>query len=149
MEKMEFKLFTSASPEKLWSALWDDKNYREWTSAFAAGSRAESDWQEGSKVLFLDANNDGLISVIAKKVPNKHMSFRHLGAVKKGVESIGAPEDKEWAGAHENYTLTAQKDGTGLTVELESKGMPENMIDYFKSVWPKALQQLKEIAERT
>jgi hypothetical protein len=55
MEKLNFSINISAPKDKVWQTLWDDASYREWTSAFAEGSYAETDnWKEGSEVKFLD-----------------------------------------------------------------------------------------------
>ena len=105
MEKNEFKILIDAPPEKVWNVLWNDASYPQWTSAFAEGSKVETDWKEGSKVLFLDGKGQGMISIIAKKKPNEFMSFKHIGTVNNGVEDLDSPQTKEWAGALENYTL--------------------------------------------
>src|SRR5437879_1722753 len=105
MDKKTFTITINAPREKVWSTLWDDATYREWTAAFAEGSWAKTDWKKGSKVLFLDGKNDGMVSTIADNKPNEFMSIKHLGIVKNGVEDTGSAESKEWSGALENYTL--------------------------------------------
>jgi uncharacterized protein YndB with AHSA1/START domain len=149
MEKLTFKTGIRATREKVWASLWKDKNYRQWTAVFAEGSKAETDWKKGSKALFLDAKNDGMSSVIADNVPNQYLSIKHLGAVVKGVEYFDRPEDEAWRGAHENYSLSTTGTNTQLTVELESKGMDPKMLAYFEDTWPKALEKLKELAEKS
>ena len=62
MEKKQFKIEIAAPREKVWKILWGDKTYPAWTSVFAEGSRAETDWEEGSKVLFLMRIYIGLIN---------------------------------------------------------------------------------------
>ncbi|WP_371079172.1 hypothetical protein, partial [Salmonella enterica] len=106
----------NASREKVWSTLWEDASYRAWTSAFTEGSHAQTDnWKEGSKVLFLDGNGRGMVSMVAVNRPNEFMSFRHLGEIHNGVEDTTSDKVKEWAGSHENYTLTDEGSGTLLT----------------------------------
>ena len=105
METKQFKRTIAAPPEKVWSTLWDDATYREWTSVFAEGSRAETDWKKGSKVLFLDGKGSGMVSTILENKPNEFMSFKHLGIVKDGVEDTTSAETEEWANAVESYTL--------------------------------------------
>jgi Activator of Hsp90 ATPase homolog 1-like protein len=145
MEKKEFKITIDAPKEKVWSSLWNDAPYGQWTSVFAEGSRAETDWNKGSKVLFLDGKNDGMVSTIAEKIPNEFMSFKHLGVVKDGVEDVSSEQTKDWAGALENYTLKTVNGKTELTVAMDIT--PEHM-DYFMKTWPKALERVKEIAEK-
>ncbi|MBW8687102.1 SRPBCC family protein [Chitinophaga rhizophila] len=144
MEKKEFRILIDSPRETVWQVLWDDKTYREWTSAFAPGSWAKTDWKKGSKVYFMDAENCGMLSSVAENIPNEYMSFEHLGYVKEGKEDTESPEVKEWAGAHENYTLKAVDGKTELVVHTD---IVESHMEYFNNTWPKALEKLKEIAE--
>lgn len=144
MEKLKFTIDIQASKEKVWNSLWEDANYRNWTSAFCEGSYAESDWNEGSKILFLGPTGGGMYSMIEKKIPNEFMSFKHLGEVKELKELSNDEKSKAWTGSHENYTLTSNGNSTHLLVELDSV---EEHIDYFKEAFPKALERLKNIAE--
>lgn len=145
MEKHEFNERINASAERVWNALWSDASYREWTSVFAEGSYAQTDWQKGSKVLFLDSKGSGMVSVIEDIVPNKYMSFRHMGEVVDGTEDTMSDKVKQWAGAHENYTLMDGGNITELRVEMD---LADEYKDYFIKTFPKALEKVKEIAER-
>ena len=69
MEKLNFSIKISAQRKKVWNVLFDDETYRKWTSVFAPGSYAETDWKEGSKALFLDGTGNGMVSRIAKSSP--------------------------------------------------------------------------------
>ncbi len=140
MEKIKFSIEINSTPERVWHALWDDANYRRWTSAFTEGSYAESDWKEGGKIKFLAPSGSGMVSRIAKLIPNEFMSFEHLGEIKEGVEDYSA----SWSGVFENYTLS-ELDGVTLleaTIDMDSK-----YVDYFNDIFPKALAVVKEIAE--
>ncbi|MDX1940967.1 MAG: SRPBCC domain-containing protein [Saprospiraceae bacterium] len=139
MKTLHFSTSINAPQEKVWNALWQDANYRKWTAVFHEGSYAESDWEEGSKILFLGPGGDGMFSMIEKKIPNKQMTFKHLGELKNGVE-----ESKGWENARESYFLSEKDGGTELKVELDSVGEFEQ---YFSETFPKALQLVKEIAE--
>jgi Activator of Hsp90 ATPase homolog 1-like protein len=145
MEKQEFKIAIDAPREKVWNTLWGKTSYPEWTSAFAEGSHVETDWKKGSKALFLDGKNEGMISTIAENKPNEFMSIKHLGIVKKGVEDLESEKTKEWAGAVENYTLKTVNEKTELTVDMD---VTDDFKDYFLKTWPKALDKLKELAEK-
>lgn len=148
METKEFTITIDAPREKVWDTLWNDTTYREWTSVFAEGSWAQTDWKKGSKVLFLDGKNMGMVSVIAENRPYEYMSFKHLGSVVDGVEDLESAQVKEWAGATENYTLQTVDGKTKLTVDMSLKGISENMQNYFFNTWPQALAKLKALAEK-
>src|SRR4051812_2131578 len=145
MEKQEFKIAIDAPREKVWNILWDDDSYQAWTAAFTEGSHAITDWKKGSKVLFLDGKGMGMVSKIDETIPNEYMSFEHLGYVKDGVEDVSSDEVKNFAGAHENYTL---KDVDGKTELIVDMDINDQYKDYFTQTFPKALAKVKELAEQ-
>ncbi len=145
MEKMKFKISIDAAKEKVWETLWNDTTYRIWTAIFSPGSRVETTWKEGSKVLFLNGENEGMVSKILAKKDNEFMSFQHLGMVDKdGNEDTESDQVKAWAGTLENYYLRSVNGGTEVSIEMD---VADNYKDYFKKTWPSALQKLKELAE--
>jgi len=144
MEKLQFSTRINALKEKVWKTLWEDSTYRRWTSVFSPDSYADTDWKEGSKILFLDGKGDGMVSKIETNRPNELMSFRHLGEVKNGVEDTESDKVKGWAGAMENYTL---KEANGLTELLVEMDINEAYKDMFMQMFPKALEQVKVLSE--
>jgi hypothetical protein len=146
MDTKTFTISINAPREKVWSTLWEDATYRKWTAAFAEGSWAKTDWKKGSKALFLDGKNDGMVSTIADNKPNEFMSIKHLGIVKNGVEDT--TKSGEWSGALENYTLKPVNGKTELVIDFGIKDIPQEMLSYFMETWPKALAKLKELAEK-
>ena len=145
MERKEFTIDINAPREKVWDVLWQDDSYRKWTSVFSEGSHAETDWKKGSKVLFLDGKGSGMIAKIAENIPNEYMSIQHLGMLNDGVEDFESAKVKEWAGALENYTLENKEGKTPLVVDMD---IAEEYKDYFANTWPKALDKVKELAEK-
>ena len=144
MQKINFSTKINATKEKVWKILWDDETYRKWTSVFTPGSYAESDWKEGSKILFLDGNGSGMVSKIETNRPNEFISFKHLGEVKNGVEDTESDKVKGWAGAHENYTLKQVNGITELSVDID---MNDEYKEMFMKIFPKALEQVKILSE--
>lgn len=144
MQKSTFQVSIDAPREKVWNILWDDSSYRAWTSVFGPGSHAQTDWNKGSKVLFLGEGGSGMVSMIEDKVPNEFMSFKHLGEVKDGVEDVESERVKQWAGAHENYTLKTENGKTLLTVDMD---INDEFAEMFNDLFPKALNKVKELAE--
>jgi hypothetical protein len=144
MQKINFSVSINAPKSKVWSVLWDDATYGKWTAPFAEGSRAITDWKEGSKVLFVSGSGDGMVSCIETKRENEYMSIKHLGMIKDGIEDTTSDKVKAWNGALENYTLQ-EKDGvTTLAVDMD---ITEEHKDYFMQTWPKALEVVKSLSE--
>ncbi|MDZ7291377.1 MAG: SRPBCC domain-containing protein [candidate division KSB1 bacterium] len=151
MNKLYFSIVINAPKEKVWNTMLDDKSYRVWTEAFNPGSHYVGDWSKGSKILFLgpDPNTGkmgGMVSRIKENRLHEYISIEHLGMVQDGVEDTTSDAVKAWAGAHENYTFKEQNGKTEVLVEMDSPG--GEFEEMFKDMWPKALQKLKELAEK-
>lgn len=144
MKKRQYNVTIKAPKEKLWNILWGKGSYEQWTAVFAEGSTADTDWQEGSRVLFHDGKGDGMVARIAKRRDNEFMGLQHLGMVIKGQEITEGPEVDSWKGAEENYTLTEDNGSTHLQVDID---ITDDMLDYFDKTWPKAMDKLKQLAE--
>jgi hypothetical protein len=145
--KEQFSITINSPRKKVWETLWGDATYPQWTAAFCEDSKAITDWQEGSKVLFVDGKDRGMVSLIVRNIPYEHMSFKMLGEYIDGMEDFTSKNAKKIAGAFENYTLTANGDETLLVVDLNGLNMDQGIMDYFTTTWPKALAFLKSIAE--
>ena len=146
MKRLHYTIQINAPKAKVWETIFNDATYREWTSVFGEGSHAVTDWKEGSKAQFLGGGGDGgMYSRIEKVIPNELMEIKHLGEIKNGVEQPSGPETNSWYGAMENYHLQETNGVTDLKVELDTE---ENYEDYFRNTYPKALEKVKEIAER-
>ncbi|RZL32884.1 MAG: SRPBCC domain-containing protein, partial [Pedobacter sp.] len=145
----DFNIEINATREKVWDVLFGEKTYPLWTTAFSEGSNVKTDWQKGSKALFIDGNNRGMVSRIADNVTNEFMSIEHLGMYDNGVEDYESEEVKRWAGAKENYTLTDENGKTNLHIymEMDESEANKQMIEMFNGMWPKALAKVKELAE--
>ncbi len=144
LKKISFSTTIKASKEKVWAVLWNDETYKSWTSAFTQGSYAVSDWNEGSKILFLDGKGSGMYSTIAKKIPNEFMSFKHIGEVKDNIELPVDEQTQSWSGSMEDYILKEKDGSTELTIEMD---VVESFMDYFKKTFPVAIDNIKNLAE--
>lgn len=145
MGKVNYSTVIHAPKEKVWQVLWGQTTYPVWTEPFGSGSRVETDWEEGSRVLFLNSENEGMVSRIAKKDENEFMSFEHLGMVdKNGKEDMESEKVKSWAGSKEDYRLQEVDGKTELLVELD---LDDSHEDFFGDTFPRALQRVKELSE--
>jgi uncharacterized protein YndB with AHSA1/START domain len=141
MKTIKLSTHINAGREKVWSVLWNDATYREWTAVFHEGSHAVSDWKQGSEVLFLGPDGDGMYSSIETMMEYDTMIFKHHGEVKEGFKQ----PKSVWDGSRERYFLATEGNQTFLTVELDSD---EAFEEYFSRTFPLALAKVKEISER-
>lgn len=139
METLEYQIEINAEPEKVWTVLWSDISYRQWTSAFTEGSFYVGTWEEDSIMKFFDPENNGMYSRVLKNDPNKEMIFLHLGEIFDGVE---VPQD--WGDATESYLLEETEDGTKLTAKIKSS---EEFKGFFEDKFPNALKNVKHLSE--
>ena len=147
MKKLLSSIVINAPKEKVWDTMLGDATYREWTRVFQEGSYFKGSWEEGSKILFIgpsDEGDMGMVSRIKENRPYEFVSIEHLGIIKDGVEDTESEEARKWAPAYENYTFREVEGGTEVLVELDILEEHEEM---FAEMWPKALQELKRLAE--
>lgn len=148
MQKLNFSIVINAPKEKVWDTMLEDKTYREWTEPFAPGSHYAGDWNEGSKILFLAPSENGEMGMVSRIKENRqyeYISIEHLGFVQDGKEDTESDGAKSMAGALENYTFKENDGKTEVLVDMDSN---EEYAEMFNDMWPKALQKLKELAEK-
>ena len=144
MKKLTFKIVIDAAPEKIWNIIIGAESYPKWTAVFAEGSNVETTWQKGSRALFTDGSGSGMIAEIEENIPNKYLSIKHIGELKDGVEDTTSDRVKEWAGAHEDYTLNQLGDKTEWLVEID---VSQEWEEYMTKAWTQAQEKVKEMAE--
>lgn len=151
MAKLQYSIDINAPKQHVWDVMLADDTYREWTGAFHEGSYYEGSWDKGSSILFLaedEGKVGGMSAKIVENIPYEYISIEQLGEVIDGKEILDTESSKQWAGSHENYTFTEVDGVTTLLVELEGEHMSEEIVEMFDEMWPVALDELKEIAER-
>ncbi|MBE0429699.1 MAG: SRPBCC domain-containing protein [Thermoleophilia bacterium] len=148
MEKLHYSIVIDAPREKVWDTMLGEDSYPAWTEVFQPGSHYVGDWSQGSKILFLAPDESGEMSGMVGRVeenrPYEYISVEHLGVVQEGREDTSSQAVKDWAGAHENYTLRETDGKTEVLVDLDSSA---EFTEMFEDQWPQALTKLKELAE--
>lgn len=148
MVRLRFSILINAPRERVWNIMIDDAGFREWTEPFMAGSHFVGTWDEGSKILFLAPGENGEAGMVSRIRANRRhefISIEHLGVVDSGIEDTTSEAVKGWAGALEEYTLREVAGATELLVETDTA---EEYREMFESTWPKALERLKDLAEK-
>lgn len=151
MEKFNFTIDIKAPVKKVYEAMLglnNKKTYESWASTFNPTSTFEGSWDKGSKIYFIGTDENGqkagMFSEIEEHKPAAFVSIRHLGFLQDGNEITSGEMVEKWAGGHENYAYT-EKDGiTTVTVTMD---VIDEYADYFKNVYPKALESLKQTVE--
>lgn len=164
MQKLHFTIQIQAPKEKVWKTMLEDATYREWAKEFNAGSRYEGSWDEGSEIKFVGSDEDGneyggMYAKIKENRLHEYISIEYLGLIGlDGTIDTTSDEVKKWTPAFENYTFKeiagAESDGesggefaggTELSVDVDTNDEYKEM---FETMWPKALQALKALAEK-
>jgi hypothetical protein len=148
VKKLTFSIDVSATPEKAFNTMIGAETYPAWTSVFNPHSHFVGDWSQGSKILFVGAdeqgNKAGMVARIAANRPFEYISIEHYGVLEGDREITEGDNISQWAGAHENYTFTRVGDKTRITVEMDTV---ESYASFFEDSWPKALAKLKTLCE--
>ena len=144
IERLIFDIEIKTTPSILWHKLWDDKNYTRWTEPFCEGSYIVGKLATGERVHFLAPSGEGMYSDVTFFKENELLVFSHIGMIKEKAELPIDSETEKWTGCFETYRLKQKGDVTCLKVEVDTI---ENYVDYMKTTFPKALKQLKELAE--
>ncbi len=139
---MQFSIEIRASKERVWDTLWQDETLRQWAGIIDPGTYMVGDLEEGNEVQYISGNGYGVTSKVLKLMPGEFLLLRHSA----DTQDTGKQErEKEWTGGEESYTLKEEDDTTTLVVTFD---VPEDMEEYFQITYPKALEQVKLLAER-
>lgn len=148
MQKKHYSIQINAPREKVWDTMLGRETYREWTSAFSPGSDYKGSWDQGAEIRFIGPGEGGETGMLARIKENRlheFVSIEHYGMIENGVEDTTSEKVKAWAGAHENYTFADRDGGTEILIDID---VEDGYAQMFDDMWPRALQALKELAER-
>ena len=139
MKTISFTIDINAPIVKVWDAIWNDDNYKEWTAHFSPGSFYESDWEVGGSTLFLGPNSDGMYATITKLEKPNEVIFNHLGEMVNGVK--GKRYDN---GSFEKYQL---KELVGITRLVITVDILDEYEQEMNEGFSKGIEDIKRIAE--
>jgi len=146
MEKLEFTVDVNTTAEKLWNTMLAPDTYREWVNAVWPGSYFEGRWAKGETLRFLSPGMGGTKVVLDEHTPYEYVSARHIAVINPdGQEDTTSEAAKGWIGSSESYTFSENNGVTHLKVTIETYPAWKDM---FLKDWPKALNSLKEVAEK-
>lgn len=143
MKEMQFSIQIHATKETVWDTLWQDETFREWAGIIDPGMYMAGILKEGNAVHYISAENGyGVTSFVEKLIENELLLLRHQADTK---DSGKERRDDEWTGGKESYSLAEEDSMTTLTMACD---VPRELEAYFAVTYPKALQRVKELAEK-
>lgn len=152
MKKLQFKKDINAPARKVYDTMLgisNIKTYQLWTSEFNPTSTYEGRWEKGAKIHFVGTDENGkkggMVSEVVDIIPFQFVSIRHYGILDGENEITKGVEVEKWAGGLENYSFDEHNGVTTVEVEVD---VTEDHLDYFNTTWPKALNKLKDLAEK-
>ena len=152
MERMQFSTSINAPVATVYDKMIGKETFKQWTSVFNPssdyeGGDMEGSWTKGSKVLFVGTDKqgkrEGMVGYIRENTPNQFVSIEYAGILDGEREITEGPVAEDWQG-FENYTFEEQNGSTTVTVDID---VNDQMVEYFRNTYPKALEKLREICE--
>ena len=105
IQKIKKSIEINAPKETVWEVLLDDKYTNIWYEEFSEGAHAITDWQAGSKTVFIDNTGNGLIGKVTDNVLYEFVSMDFTGIVSNGKEDYDSDYARGIKGTSESYRL--------------------------------------------
>lgn len=137
-------IIISAPRERVWEVVLNDYYTSIWYEEFSLGARAETTWEEGSKVVFTDVSGGGLVGQVIVNHPLEMVTVEYQGIMHAGYEEYDSEDAQEVKGGRETYTLTGIDDLTELIVETD---IPPALFESMSMAWERALRKIKKLSE--
>ncbi|GGC44822.1 hypothetical protein GCM10011386_41360 [Parapedobacter defluvii] len=150
---MQFTTSINAPVATVYDKMIGKETFKQWTSVFNPssdyeGGDMEGTWQKGAKVLFVGTDKqgkrEGMVGYIRENIPNRYISIEYVGILDGENEITEGPVAEDWQG-FENYAFEGHNGSTTVTVDID---VNDQMVEYFRNTYPKALEKLREICER-
>lgn len=149
MQTLTFSITINAPVAKVRDTMLNHPTYEQWTTTFSEWSSYIGSWDQWSDIKFVDPSGQGMIAQIAQARLYEYVSIHHLW------EIMQHPETKELittmydpANSYENYSYEVIDEQT-TKVSVEMTAMPDEWVEMFNQMWPKALEKLKSLCETT
>ena len=128
----------NASLKDIWNIVLNPDN--QWGLAFGGGATAETDWKEGSPIIWRDIhNNIGANGIVEVHQPEKYLQLHYYDDVKpKPGATLGQ--------YYEKYRIVPDKDHYILSIEIGK--IANSDIPSHQNMWNRAIGIIKELAEK-
>ncbi len=133
-----------APAERIWRVITDARCNSIWLAAFGKRSIAHTDWQEGSKAIFIDDSQTGLITRIREARPFEKIRMQNVGIITNGKEDYASDDALESREFFEQYLLTPEDGSVRMHVEVT---VEDDFYNEVSDCWANALEMIKKLAE--
>lgn len=140
MKLLEYQIEINSSSKDIWHKMWDKESYKLWASERAADHYYEGTLEEGNIIDLYDPQGNGMFNLVEKHIPEKEISFKHLGWI---YDRVRTPQN--WENSRETYLIESTENGSVLKFSVNAL---DEFADYFQSNVPHTLQRIKEISEK-
>ncbi len=138
-DSIRLSIEIQAPVEKVWHTLTDDAAVRQWAEAFGEGVFIETDWNQGSEVVW--KNEEGYVGargvLTVKNQPEQIKITFYQNADEQSPAPLGTYS--------ETYTLQAL--GEQTTLHIEAGTMAIKYCKMHRPLWTEAIETIKELAE--
>lgn len=143
MVELNYTIKINATKRKIWAVLWEDQTFREWANLIDEGTYMKGELKEGGEVEFISSvNGYGVTSFVERLIPEEFVRLKHLA----DTQEYGSDHrEKEWTGGSESYRLSEVEGLTELTLIMD---VPDDLENYFSTVYPSVLSSIKALSER-
>ena len=127
-----------SSLKDIWKIVLTPDN--QWGLAFGGGATAETDWKEGSPIIWRDIqNNIGANGIVEVHRPEEYLQLHYYDDVKpKPGATLGH--------YYEKFTVVSDKDEYILSIEVGK--IAQRDIPSHQRMWDRAISLIKELAEK-
>ena len=127
-----------ASLEAIWDIVLHPDN--QWGLAFGGGATAETDWKEGSPIIWRDTeNNIGANGVVEVHRPEEYLQLRYYDDVEPKPEAT-------LGDYYEKYSIVPNQDDYILSIEIGK--IAKSDIPFHQKMWDEAINIIKERSEK-
>ncbi|RAV99978.1 SRPBCC family protein [Pseudochryseolinea flava] len=143
IEKIKLDISVNAPAEAVWKVITGGPGVDSWCKEFPSLTVIQSDWKEGSFVLYLDDFQSGVIGVITKRT-HTTLEISYKGLLNSGYEDFTSESAQALHGAGEKYTVTTNEKSVTLKIEAD---VASSSFEKMNASWRNALEHIKKLAE--
>ena len=138
MDSFTKDIHIDANLKDIWDIVLAPNN--KWGDAFGEGAFVETDWKEGSSIIWRDTeNNIGAIGIVEVHQPEKYLKLHYYDELKPRPNTM-------LGNYYEKLRIASDKDGFTLSVEIGK--IAKSDVTFHQEMWDNALNIIKRLAEK-